>query len=100
MTPILTGERPGWVTRMTAVDQGYGQARNLTVSRFDRQPSEYHAFLLRIWRVDARQDWHASLQNTETGQRSHFRTLDELFGFLHSRLDADEGKRRPNPRPP
>jgi hypothetical protein len=85
---------------MTAAYQGYGQARNQTVSRFDRPPSEYHAFLLRIWRVDARPDWHASLQNTETGQRFHFRTLDELFGFLHSRLDADEGKRWPNPRSP
>lgn len=70
------------------------------VGHVDRHPPEYHAFLLRIWRDDARLDWRASLQRTETQQLYHFGTLDELFAFLDVQLKTDDGKRWPNPRPP
>ena len=68
------------------------------MSRFDHHQPEYHAFPLRLWRDDARQDWHASLQSTATGQRFLFGTLDELFAFLDARLEANDSERRPKPR--
>ncbi len=70
------------------------------MSGIDHYQPEYHAFLLRLWRDNARQDWHASLQRTETGQRFQFGTLDELFVFLDAHLGADDATRWPNPRPP
>ncbi len=63
------------------------------MSRFGSHQPEYHAFLLRIWRDNDRQGWHASLQSTATGQRFHFGTLDELFAFLDARLEAENGER-------
>jgi hypothetical protein len=71
-----------------------------TVSRLDPRQPGYHAYLLRLWRDNARQGWRASLQSTTTGQRVHFGTLDELFAFLDARLGADDGERMPNRRQP
>ena len=63
------------------------------MSGVDRPVPDYHAFLLRIWRNDARQGWHASLRHTANGQIYHFGTLDELFAFLDAQLGHDEGER-------
>lgn len=65
------------------------------MSHVDRRQPEYHAFLLRLWRDGSRHGWHASLQSTDTGQRFHFRTLDDLFAFLDASLEANDGERFP-----
>lgn len=70
------------------------------MSRLDDRQPEYHAFLLRLWRDDARQGWRASLQSTATGQRFHFGTLDELFAYLDSRLGVDRGEYWSETKPP
>jgi hypothetical protein len=53
--------------------------------------SNYQSYLLRLWRTKGAQDshrigpepvWRASLQSSLTGQRQHFPTLNDLFGFL------------------
>jgi hypothetical protein len=60
----------------------------------DRRESEYHAFLLRLWRDHAQQSWRASLQSTTTGERFHFGTLDELFAYLDARLETGDSEGR------
>jgi len=55
----------------------------------------YHAFLLRLWRVSTGRStvWHASLQDSSTGERRGFADLKGLFMFLEEQTnDAD----RPN----
>jgi hypothetical protein len=49
-----------------------------------REPPDYAAYLLRLWReTGGRQaQWRASLQNPHTGERVGFSSLQELFAFL------------------
>lgn len=45
---------------------------------------EYHAYLLRIWRVQNNgHSWHALLQDVTSGERHAFATLDKLVSFLN-----------------
>jgi len=45
-------------------------------------PIDYHAGLLRLWRVGAGGAWRASLQDAESGERIGFADLDHLFAYL------------------
>lgn len=66
----------------------------------DDHRSDYHAFLLRLWRDSQEQRWRASLQCTTTGQRFHFGSLDELFVFIDARLVTEDGEHLAKRRPP
>ena len=46
------------------------------------RPAAYRSYLLRLWRDQALDGWHASLQSTQTGQRHSFADLDSLLAFL------------------
>ena len=48
------------------------------------QPSaaKYHAGLLRLWRDGQGGAWHASLQDTKSGERIGFADLERLFAYL------------------
>jgi len=54
------------------------------------QPAQidYHAGLLRLWRVGAGGAWRVSLQDAESGERIGFADLDHLFAYLQ-RLTGD-----------
>lgn len=52
--------------------------------------SDYHAYLLRLWREGTQAPWRASLQSTATEQMYHFATLEALFAFLDRRLTEDD----------
>ena len=55
------------------------------------QPN-YHAYLLRLWRVDLDRPgvaaWRASLEDPHTGLRLGFATLEQLFAYL---MEVSEG---------
>lgn len=59
------------------------------------QPN-YHAYLLRLWRVETQHSgaatWHASLEDPHTGLRLGFATLELLFAYL---LELSEVEKRP-----
>ncbi len=60
----------------------------------DRQP--YQAYLLRLWRVNAGRAtvWHASVEDSRTGERKGFADLRGLLSFLEEQTnDADQLKR-------
>jgi hypothetical protein len=44
----------------------------------------YQAYLLRLWRVNTgrSQVWHASLEDSQTGERKGFADLKSLYAFL------------------
>ncbi len=46
--------------------------------------SEYHSFLVRLWREHANAPWRASVQSVQTGAIIHFPDLTRLFAFLQS----------------
>ena len=49
-----------------------------------REPPDYFAYLLRLWREKGGQTtwWRASLQDPHSGERVGFAHLDELVTFL------------------
>ena len=57
----------------------------------------YRAYLLRLWDANPRgaPTWHASLEDTHTGERWGFADLERLVAFLGQQIggrhsDADE----------
>ena len=55
--------------------------------------SERRTFILRVWRYndpgdDLNADWKASLVNIPDGDAVHFRSLEELYSSLCTRLAA------------
>lgn len=56
----------------------------------DHHPRHDHAsFLLRLWRAKS-SEWFASLEDTATGERKGFASLDLLMKFLQSLTDENE----------
>ena len=53
----------------------------------------YHAYLLRLWRVNSGRStvWHASLEDSRTGERRGFADLSTLLAFLEKQIsNADQ----------
>jgi hypothetical protein len=46
--------------------------------------SQYRSFLLRLWQVTEKgeQEWRASLENVESGEKHGFSSLEELWSYL------------------
>jgi hypothetical protein len=58
-------------------------------------PTTYFSYLLRVWQVrkDDGQDWRASLENVETGEKHGFASLEDLVIYLKQVLPKiDETK--------
>ena len=54
----------------------------------------YYAYLLRLWRVNTGPStvWHASLEDSRTGERKGFADLQSLLVFLEEQIgSADRG---------
>jgi hypothetical protein len=56
----------------------------------DEKPTQYHSYLLRIWRSDAAHSarWLVSLEDTRTGERRAFAGLAEAFALLEEQMAA------------
>ncbi len=60
-----------------------------TLTTGDPETKQYRSYLLRLWRCESPdQSWRASLEDSRTGQRIGFATLEQLFAFL---MDEVEG---------
>jgi hypothetical protein len=48
------------------------------------QPSAYHSYLIRLWPAgdEGQAGWRASLENSRTGKRIGFASIEELFDYL------------------
>jgi hypothetical protein len=52
----------------------------------------YHAYLLRLWRVNTGHStvWHASLEDSRTGERKGFADLPRLLAFLEEQTNDSD----------
>jgi hypothetical protein len=54
------------------------------------EPSDYQSYLLRLWRAkEGEEDWRASLESAQTGERKGFVTLDALFDHVRSKTRVE-----------
>lgn len=65
------------------------QADEVTPGSDLAQTSDYHAYLLRLWRTGAG-EWRGSLQSAQNGERHLFAELDDLFVFLRAQLHRED----------
>ena len=51
---------------------------------------DYQAYLLRLWRVNTGYSmvWHASLEDSRTGERRGFADLSGMFAFLEDQTNG------------
>ena len=64
------------------------------ISEMTGDQRTYHAYLLRLWRVNIGRAtaWHASLEDSRTGERKGFADLQGLLAFLEEQTrDAPQG---------
>ena len=61
----------------------------------NEQRAKRYSYLLRLWRTNRSDsfDWHASLENSLTGERFGFANLEQLFSFLMALIER-ENKRK------
>ena len=52
------------------------------------RPASYVAYLVRLWQDGQAGQWRASAQSAQTGERTLFASLAELFVFLESQTAA------------
>ena len=56
----------------------------------DPDTKQYRSYLLRLWRSETSdRSWRASLEDSRTGQRIGFATLEQLFAFLMEQVERD-----------
>jgi hypothetical protein len=51
----------------------------------------YISYLLRLWQLESKGQlvWQASLEDSRTGRRRGFTSLDALFAFLRQQTDTE-----------
>ena len=57
-------------------------------------PDHYHAFLLRLWRIpnDDEGTWLASLEDSRSGEKHGFASLEVLLEYLRQLTRREENK--------
>ncbi len=53
------------------------------------EASNYHAFLLRLWRENGRSPWRASVENPHDGEKKTFATLEQLWVHVQMLIDEE-----------
>lgn len=49
--------------------------------------SDYHAYLIRLWRDDMQQPWRAELVSPHSGEARRFATSEQLFLFMQQQME-------------
>lgn len=50
--------------------------------------TNYHAYLIRLWREDEAAPWRGELVSPGTGEQQLFATADQLFAFLADQVQT------------
>jgi hypothetical protein len=60
--------------------------------------SDYHAYLIRLWRDDQHEPWRAELVSPHTGEERRFATPEQLFSYVQEQMEGITARSaRPNP---
>jgi len=62
-----------------------------------KKQAGYYSFLLRLWQVkeNGGQEWRASLENVESGEKRGFTSVEELLAYLSqvtAKMDETSGE--------
>jgi hypothetical protein len=65
------------------------------------QERRYISYLLRLWQIESqgRLVWQASLEDSRTGKRKGFVSVDALLAFLRQAINEDRPAIDEEPRP-
>lgn len=64
----------------------------LHCTQLDGNPmSNYHAYLIRLWRDDEQQPWRAELVSPHSGEARHFATPEQAYAYLQQQLKPPIG---------
>lgn len=57
-------------------------------------PNRYHAFLLRLWLISHKEEkiWHASLEDSHSGEKHGFASLEDLMEYLQRLIRKKENE--------
>lgn len=58
----------------------------------ENRSSNYHAYLLRLWRDETVTPWRATLEDPHTGEVIGFSTLQQLYIFLDEQTEMESSK--------
>jgi len=53
------------------------------------EPTNYHAFLLRLWRENGRSPWHASVENPHNGEKKIFANLEQFWLYVQMEIEIE-----------
>ena len=64
-------------------------------------PRRYQSYLIRLWRSenDEAPIWHASTEDTMTGERRNFAGITQLFRFLEQQTSEQQTAEPTQPAP-
>ena len=62
-----------------------------------KKQAGYYSFLLRLWQVkeDGGQEWRATLENVESGEKRGFTNVEDLLAYLSqvtTKMDETSGE--------
>jgi hypothetical protein len=61
----------------------------ITVQSRFKTMTNYHAYLIRLWREDKQAPWRGELVSPHTGEQRLFATIDQLLIFLTAQVEND-----------
>ena len=54
--------------------------------------SDYHAYLIRLWRDDQHEPWRAELVSPHTGEARCFATAEQLFSYMQRKIETESSQ--------
>lgn len=61
--------------------------------------SEYHSFLLRLWRVNQQNPWRISLTRVGSDEQHIFSRFEDVIEFLDAQVESEHAGKATNPCP-
>lgn len=52
--------------------------------------TDYHAYLIRLWRDDEQQPWRAELVSPQSGETRRFASPEQLFSYVQEQIETDQ----------
>lgn len=59
--------------------------------------SNYHAYLIRLWRENEHLPWRAELEAPDTGEKRRFATPEQAYAYLQQKLEREQEREEEGP---
>jgi hypothetical protein len=56
--------------------------------------SNYHAYLIRLWRENEGLPWRAELEASDTGEKRRFAAPEQAYAYLQQKLERERERER------